>query len=92
MEIKHNFTQILIAFDQFLNVLLCSIFEPCSKQWADETFSAHCYRSKDKNYIWRFLYYFVNTLFFWQSSNHCYSSYLSEIERKQLPKEMRDNA
>lgn len=90
MEIKHNFTQILIAFDQFLNTLLCSIFEPFSKQWADETFSAHCYRSKDKNFVWKAMYHLVNLLFFWQSADHCYLAYVSEKERKHLPKELQE--
>lgn len=91
MELSHNFEQALIALDQFLNVVICSIFEPKEKQWADETFSAHCYRCRDKTFLWKCFYYIVNWLFFWQGGNHCYNAYLSELNRKQLPEELRKN-
>ena len=89
MYIKHNIEQILISLDQFLNVLICSIIEPNRKQWADETFSSHCYRCRNNNRRWKCLYKFVNLLFFWQSKDHCKDAYFSEIERNHLPPEQR---
>lgn len=69
--------QFLIAFDQLINTLFGG--------WADETLSARMYR--EKRYGWTA---FIDMLFFWQE-NHCYSAYMSEMERKQLPKEYRND-
>lgn len=85
--LKHNISQILISLDQFLNTFICSIIDYEHKQWADETFSAHCYRCRDRSMMWKILYNSVNFLFKWQNENHCFASYQSEINRKHLPKE-----
>lgn len=88
MEIKHNFEQLLIAVDQFLNVLVGMIIEPNAKQWCDETMSAHLWRHNlDGELTW--LMRIVNGLFFWQD-NHCREAYESEIFRRQYPKEYRN--
>lgn len=68
--------QVLIAIDQFFNALLGGM--------ADETLSANAYRQskKGKTVMKRV----IDTLFFFDP-DHCYNSYLSEMQRKQLPKE-----
>ena len=67
--------QIAIAIDQLLNALLGGM--------ADETLSARAHRTGS---AWE---PFIDALFFWQMG-HCFQSYLSEKERKQLPQEYRD--
>lgn len=69
MKIK----QFLIAVDQVFNTLLGGM--------ADETLSARAYRQRDKH-PWRMSV--IDALFFWED-NHCYESWLSEVERRQLP-------
>ena len=69
MKIK----QFLIAVDQVFKTLLGGM--------ADETLSARAYRQRDKH-PWRMK--IIDSLFFWEGS-HCYKSWLSEVERRQLP-------
>lgn len=64
--------QIAIAIDQLLNALLGGM--------ADETLSARAHRTGSV------LEPLIDALFFWQA-DHCFESYISEKERKQLPKE-----
>lgn len=71
---------VAIAADQLVNTIFGG--KP------DETLSAKAYRCKDKKAIWKFLYNLFNFLLL--DSNHCYQSYLSEVERKQLPREYSD--
>lgn len=70
---------ILIALDQLLNALFRG--EP------DETLSSRAYRlEQERGRKWpRIL---IDTLLFFDR-DHCHQSYLSEIERKQLPPSMR---
>ena len=70
---------LLIALDQLLNALFGG--------WPDSTLSARAYRlEQERGRKWpRVL---IDTLFFFDR-DHCYQSYLSEIERKQLPPQMR---
>lgn len=70
-----NIKQIAIAIDQLLNALLGGM--------ADETLSARAHRTGSV------LEPLIDALFFWQA-DHCFESYLSEKERKQLPSEYRD--
>lgn len=72
----NNLLQIAIAIDQLLNTLLGGM--------SDETLSARAYRQALKgntlpNKI-------IDFLFFWQKE-HCYNAWLSEVKRKQLPKD-----
>ena len=67
--------QIAIAIDQLANTLLGGM--------ADETLSARAHRTGSV------LEPVIDTLFFWQTG-HCFESYISEKERKQLPKEYSD--
>ena len=70
---------IAIAIDQFFNALFAGS--------CDETLSSHAYRlDVERGRKWpRFL---IDALFFFDK-DHCYQSYISEIERKQLPPSMR---
>jgi len=72
--------QILIAFDQLLNTLIGGC--------ADETLSSHAYRMHRDGKPWGFLRRVIDAIFFWQTE-HCYESYISEKERRQLPPEFR---
>lgn len=67
--------QIAIAVDQLANALLGGM--------ADETLSARAHRTGS---AWEPA---IDALFFWQS-DHCFESYMSEKDRKQLPQEYRD--
>ena len=68
-----------IAIDQLLNALFGGA--------CDETLSSRAWRLQEERgkKLPRFL---IDTLFFFDK-DHCYQSYLSEIERKQLPPQMR---
>lgn len=74
--------QVLIALDQLVNAAF-------ARGMADETLSARIYRNREKGAGWAAGYKFVNGLFFWQI-DHCGGAYLSELNRKQLPKEYRN--
>ena len=71
---------VLIALDQLAGAIILG-----SK--ADMTISAQAW-------LWHvqgrrhWLYRLIDRLFWWQK-NHCYQSYLSELNRTQLPPEMR---
>ena len=66
---------VLIAIDQLLNTLFDG--------WPDETLSARAYRLDiERGRKWpRRIIDFV----LWFDKNHCYESYRSELERRQLP-------
>ena len=72
-----SLNQFLIAMDQLFNALLLG--------YADETLSARSYRNKDVSIYWFTSYKLINLIFFLQR-DHCYESYLSERDRKHLPK------
>ncbi len=78
-----QFTKILfqtaIALDQLLSAV--------TGGWADETFSARCWRRR-ANPRWQRAVRIVNALFFWQI-NHCKEAYDSECVRRHLPLCMR---
>lgn len=75
--------QILIAVDQLCNTLFGG--------WADETFSARCWRLEPRSRGWAFLRRLVDGLFF-LAPRHCEESYKSEAERAQCPAEYRPMA
>lgn len=66
--------QIAIAIDQLVNALLGG--------YADETLSARAHRTQSP------LERYIDAIFFWDE-NHCRASYLSELERRQLPPQYR---
>ena len=69
--------QVLIAIDQMANTIF--------NGYADETLSSRAYRRQHKNKFWKYGRIFIDALFFWQE-DHCYKAYLSELNRKHLPK------
>lgn len=85
--IAHNLHQFLVCFDQFLNVLICSIVLPNEKSWADETFSARCWRWHLAGIDWPRRV--VDGIMFWDK-NHCEESWKSECEQRQHPPAARD--
>ena len=76
--------QFLIALDQLLNTLLFWLPGGC---WADESFSARCWRCRAiRPFTW--LQPVVDVLFFFDRW-HCFNSYSSELIRSQSPPEER---
>ena len=71
--------KILIAADQLVNALLAG--------WPDETLSSRAYRW-EQNGVRSWPRRFIDRLFFWEQ-DHCYQSYISEREGRQLPPELR---
>lgn len=76
-----NRRQVLIAFDQLINARLGG--------WADETFSARCWRERriKKYEVMRRI---IDAFFFWQG-DHCRKAYEAEIKRSHLPVYYRDS-
>lgn len=85
-RLLHSAKQLLIAIDQTLNVLI--FFFSKSGAFADETLSAHAFRLEmERGITWpRKL---IDALLFFDK-DHCQESYMSEIERRQLPPAMRE--
>ena len=80
-NILWHFKQILLAFDQLLNTILGG--------WADESFSARCYRHRYQN-GWYAMMLVVNALFC--NHEHCKQAYQSEKKRTQAPVEYREHS
>lgn len=76
--------QPLVAFDQFVN---CCIYIPGDGWgWADETVSARLFRCYLQGHISSQWYLTVDTVAAVLGDlDHCYKSWRSEIERRQLP-------
>lgn len=72
--------QVAIAFDQLIGTLFGGM--------TDETMSAVCWRKGKTSTIWNATRIIVDTLF-WFDPQHCFQSYISEFERRQLPEEYR---
>ena len=79
MKLKQYIINILIAFDQFINVLLLG--QP------DETISSRAWRCKDVSSFWKVMRMSIDLLFFFQKE-HCFNAYLAELERKQITTEI----
>ena len=75
MKLLKYITNVLIGFDQFINTIFLG--------FPDETLSSRAWRCKDANSFWKFMRKLIDTLFFWQK-DHCYYSYVAEIERHQI--------
>ena len=70
---------LLISVDQFVNSLFGG--------YCDETISSRAYRweqSGKRSWTRKM----IDAIFFWEE-RHCYSSYISEREGRQLPPELR---
>lgn len=68
-----------IAIDQLLNTILGG--------WPDETLSSRAWRW-DNTGVCVWPRRIIDFLFFWEK-DHCYASYVSEREGRQLPPELR---
>ena len=75
--LKHRLYQIIIALDQLLNALAFG--------WADETFSARCWRQRNENRFWAVMRRLIDTLFWWDTCqegdkklSHCELAYRNE--------------
>lgn len=90
IRVKLQMLQVLIAIDQLLSTVIGLVLLLAVNRihYADETFSALCYRMREKNTLWLKSYHFINLLFFLQE-DHCKGAYMSEVERRQLPGEYR---
>lgn len=73
--------KILTGIDQLLNALLAG--------WPDETLSSRACRW-DVDGVRKWPRKAIDTMFFWEK-NHCWESYRSEWERRQMPPELRSN-
>jgi hypothetical protein len=73
------FHEILIAVDQLGNALLGG--------WADETFSARCYRMSLQSKYWKVAEVLLNTIML--SKTHCKDAYHGEQWRDNSPPELR---
>ena len=80
--------QLFIACDQLVNVLSTPFHSGC---WADETWSARCYRAHQAGRLWgRLLMPPIDAVFsIWLGRNHCERAYIAERERLQAPPEAR---
>lgn len=72
-----NLTQAVIALDQFANCFT-------RDGWADETLSAHAWRSRTSSRSWARARVVIDFLFFWQA-NHCEAAHESEVKRRHSP-------
>ena len=70
---------VLIGIDQLLNTVCLG--------WPDETLSSRCWRW-DRDGVRHWPRRFIDRFFFWEKQ-HCYQSYISEREGRQLPPELR---
>lgn len=77
--------QLIIAIDQLFNVICLG--------WADETFSARCWRQRNKNKFWALARKIVDMLLFWDTKDgmrHCEWAYENEDKRAQCAPEYRN--
>ena len=85
-------TQLFIAVDQLLNVLVTPLHEGA---WADETLSCRAYRMWRDDKPWgRLMMPVIDWLFGWQTLppgaiGHCHGAYIKELARYNMPAEMR---
>lgn len=79
---NHRIKQFLIWLTQGGNVLLGG--------FADESMSSRAYRMQQRGHkYWGWTAKAIDRLFFWQV-DHCRNAWLEEVERRQLPPELRD--
>lgn len=81
-KLKEQPYQIIIALDQLFNALTWG--------WADETFSARCWRLKERNSFWAFCRKSLDIVLFFDAAHgmgHCERAYNYEKYRIHLPNE-----
>ena len=79
-KLKEQPYQIIIALDQLFNALTWG--------WADETFSARCWRLKERNSFWALARCLVDGIFFWDTKEdmkHCQWAFENEQKRVHMP-------
>lgn len=82
---KRYLLQIAIAFDQLINTIIPG-------GWADETLSSRAYRMRSKNQrYWGWTANVIDAMFFFQKE-HCYNSWLEEVNRQQSHPSTRRNS
>jgi hypothetical protein len=74
--------EFLIAVDQLINTLI--YIKGDGWGYADETMSARCWRCYLQGHTSDLPYRTVDAIMFLQK-DHCYQSWLSELDREQLP-------
>lgn len=87
MNFFHGITQLLISFDQLINVLT----NPFSNEtWADETISSRCGRLGHR-YPYKFWKAIIDLLFLpFQGPDHCANAFQKEMNRYNSPPIMRN--
>lgn len=83
----HNLKQLAIGMDQLAQVAIMTLCKPFTRHYADETFSARCWRL-DKDGICSWPRRLIDWLLFFDK-NHCQASYDSERAGRQLPPKLR---
>lgn len=79
--LKNYILQNLLGIDQQLNAILGG--------YADETLSSRAWRMYEKGKIFGKIFKPLIDTLLWFDPDHCYQSYLSEKNRRQLPPEFR---
>lgn len=82
-ELKRRALNLLIALDQWLWCLVT-----LGHADPDMTLSASAYRSEVLGKLWARVARPVIDMLFFFDPHHCHKSYLAEINRRQLPKDM----
>ena len=81
MRIRHYLWQLVIGFDQLINAALGG--------WADETFSARCWRRRGRCF-WNILRCLLDLAFRpFDGPNHCRQAYENELARRHSPRAYR---
>ena len=81
--------QFVIAIDQLLNTVVWDSLGGFGK--ADETLSARAWRLQASSSNWKYFRVVLDKIFaIFNDKDHCYNSWLSEKNRKQLPEEYKD--
>ena len=87
--LRHNLRQLLIALDQLVNALMGVLSFSRDYYYADETLSAHSFRWAISG-VRQWPRNLIDKVAGWLGDeDHCYQSYLSEREGRQLPPELR---
>lgn len=76
MQLKQYVKNVLIALDQLINTVIGG--RP------DETMSSRCYRNAQKYWYARGGQIVLDFIFRPWGKNHCYESYMSEVNRNHL--------
>lgn len=76
MQASSYIKNVLIGVDQLANTVICG--RP------DETLSSRCYRNAQKYWYAKLGMFILDLIFRPWGKNHCYESYMSEMNRNHL--------